>query len=535
MVVLAAVVTTRTGKLVVSRQFVEMTRMRIEGLITAFPKLLGSAGSQHTFVETENVRYLYHPQEELYLILITSKQSNIVEDLETLKLMSKLWIEYCPQPEEEEEQEIECVFDFVNAMDEVISIGYREQVSVAQVRTNMEMSSSEYRMFKELEEAKMAEAKERSRTRAAELALTAKQDKNGYSDLGKTGFGSTATGQSVGSMHNDDDKAGADGIVSDPSNFNDNFYETPTSPSAPKPKKPITKMSFKTSKGGSKANALLDALANEGENVSASTDVVAPVRSAPGGNMAVANEAVNLSVEEAATISYDEDGNFNSMQVQGRIFLQITDKDQAKVKIHIAHQASSDFQFQTHPNIKKDAFFGVADPWLMLAKEDRAFPCGNSIGILKWRYQTSDDSMSPVSVTCWPSNQGGMTHCNLEYNLTGVLPELEDFVVRIPIPGSAAHAPEIIDVDGDTTFDSRTNELLWRIDSMDGSNDNGALEFSVPQVNHQEFFPVNVNFTSPTTLCSMEVLEVVDSGNAPARFSKQCAFKVDSYQVGSLQ
>merc|ERR1712166_1400587 len=123
--------------------------------------------------------------------------------------MSKLWIEYCPQPEEEEEQEIECVFDFVNAMDEVISIGYREQVSVAQVRTNMEMSSSEYRMFKELEEAK-----ERSRTRAAELAATAKQDKNGYSALGKTGFGSTAGGQSVGSMHDDDDKAGADGIVS---------------------------------------------------------------------------------------------------------------------------------------------------------------------------------------------------------------------------------------------------------------------------------------------------------------------------------
>merc|ERR1712093_541318 len=92
MVVLAAAVTNRAGKLVVSRQFVEMTRMRIEGLITAFPKLLGGAGSQHTYVDTENVRYLYHPLEGLYLILITSKQSNIVEDLETLKLMSRLWI-----------------------------------------------------------------------------------------------------------------------------------------------------------------------------------------------------------------------------------------------------------------------------------------------------------------------------------------------------------------------------------------------------------------------------------------------------------
>ena len=39
-----------------SRQFVEMTRIRIEGLVAAFPKLLGDKGKQHTFVETENVR-----------------------------------------------------------------------------------------------------------------------------------------------------------------------------------------------------------------------------------------------------------------------------------------------------------------------------------------------------------------------------------------------------------------------------------------------------------------------------------------------
>jgi hypothetical protein len=39
-----------------------MTRVRIEGLLAAFPKLVG-AGKQHTFVETEAVRYLYQPLE----------------------------------------------------------------------------------------------------------------------------------------------------------------------------------------------------------------------------------------------------------------------------------------------------------------------------------------------------------------------------------------------------------------------------------------------------------------------------------------
>jgi hypothetical protein len=62
MVVLAISIVSKSGKALVSRQFVDMTRIRIEGLLAAFPKLLGS-GKQHTYVETENVRYVYQPME----------------------------------------------------------------------------------------------------------------------------------------------------------------------------------------------------------------------------------------------------------------------------------------------------------------------------------------------------------------------------------------------------------------------------------------------------------------------------------------
>ena len=97
-----------------------MSRLRIEGLLAAFPKLIegeqaaaakaaglvggapgggpaagasaGAAAStkQHTFVETEHVRYLYLPLEALYVLLVTNKSSNIVEDLSTLRMLSKV-------------------------------------------------------------------------------------------------------------------------------------------------------------------------------------------------------------------------------------------------------------------------------------------------------------------------------------------------------------------------------------------------------------------------------------------------------------
>ncbi|NP_001412006.1 coatomer subunit delta isoform 7 [Homo sapiens] len=199
MVLLAAAVCTKAGKAIVSRQFVEMTRTRIEGLLAAFPKLMNT-GKQHTFVETESVRYVYQPMEKLYMVLITTKNSNILEDLETLRLFSRVIPEYCRALEENEISE-HC-FDLIFAFDEIVALGYRENVNLAQIRTFTEMDSHEEKVFRAVRETQEREAKAEMRRKAKELQQARRDaERQGKKAPGFGGFGSSAvSGGSTAAM-----------------------------------------------------------------------------------------------------------------------------------------------------------------------------------------------------------------------------------------------------------------------------------------------------------------------------------------------
>ena len=172
---------TKGGKALLSRQFVEMTKSRIEGLLAAFPKLLStstassssssSSGSsttkQHTFVETESVRYVYQPMEKMYMLLITTKTSNILEDLETLRLFARVLPEYCRNMDEADI--LDNAFNLIFAFDEIVALGYRESVNLAQIRTFVEMDSHEEKVYQAVRQTQEREAKQKMREKAKEL------------------------------------------------------------------------------------------------------------------------------------------------------------------------------------------------------------------------------------------------------------------------------------------------------------------------------------------------------------------------------
>lgn len=120
-----------------------MPRSRIEALLASFPKLADS-GTQHTTVEQDNVRFVYQPLDELYMVLITNRHSNILQDIDSLHLFAQVVTSTCKNVDEREITKN--AYELLSAFDELVTLGYRENLTLSQIKTFIEMESHEERI-----------------------------------------------------------------------------------------------------------------------------------------------------------------------------------------------------------------------------------------------------------------------------------------------------------------------------------------------------------------------------------------------------
>lgn len=107
--------------------------------------------------------------------------------------------------------------------------------------------------------------------------------------------------------------------------------------------------------------------------------------------------SVHIVIKEQLTLSLLRDGGVESMELKGDMNLQITDPEFSHVKLKLS-PPSSDFalQFKQHPNVAKFVP-GAKDRIVHLKDTSKAFPVGQSLAVLKWRYTGTDESLVPLS------------------------------------------------------------------------------------------------------------------------------------------
>ncbi|KAI0652552.1 hypothetical protein C8Q79DRAFT_1100874 [Trametes meyenii] len=530
MVVLAASICTKGGKAVISRQFRDMSRARIESLLASFPKLIPT-GTQHTSVETADVRYVYQPLEDLYILLITNKASNILQDIETLHLFARVVSDLCRSADQREI--LKNAFELLGAFDEIVSLGYREQVNLMQVRSILEMESHEEKIQEIIARNKEAEAKEELKRRAKQLEMQRREQQRRAAAGGPSGGGYLGGGISGYAPVPQREYTPPAPIR--------NASPAPSSRRAPAFKGSGMKLGGKRTQ----QSALLDALGGEAllsEDMSApgtpavshTPELAAP--SAPknerGSVPAVQAESVHVVVKEFLNLEISREGGLNQLELRGDMNLQISDSALARVKLALAPAPASygpELQFKQHPNVAK--FASNRDRVIALKDPSRSFPVGQPLAVLKWRYSGKDETYVPLSINCWPTpSNDGTCDVNIEYELEADHVALHDVVISIPLPDGSY--PTVSSHSGEWALNPSSHSLDWSIPLINADERSGSLEFSVGGDDTGVFFPVKVSFVGEGSVAGVHLASVtqVDGGDE-VTYSEDATVVVENYTV----
>ncbi|KAL3929545.1 MAG: hypothetical protein SGBAC_012163 [Bacillariaceae sp.] len=513
-----------------------MNRLRVEGLLAAFPKLVGHA-KQHTYVETDSVRYVYQPLENnLYLLLVTTKASNIVEDLGTLRLLAKVVPDVAGGLQEHTINEN--AFELIFAFDEVLtSGGYKEEATLSSIHTNLVMDSHEEKIHKALQQSKedAARAEMQKKAKTLQEQKMAQQRQTFLSGQapsgslgGMEGFGGGGAPSQAGMF---DQFQGIEQQA--PTQQEYNPYASLQKSAAPvAAPKVLAKSGMKLSMGkGGKKDSLMAAMAVEdnllpvggkggGMDFGFGAPAVAPPPAAP-------STPLSLILEEKISVNMNREGGVESCEVKGILNLTAnTDAGAAAVIAVNKTQLPSSFNYATHPKVDKKIY---EQKGVLALKGGKAFPVARSVGVLRWSYNNED--AAPISINCWPEDEGsGRITVSIEMELTRTDLVLHD--VNILLPLGTTEPPAIESIDGQYKHDPNSGMMCWHFDVVDSNtNSSGSLEFSVAGNDSDAFFPIQIGFRSQTLLCPIAITGVTDtSSGSRVPNDISMSFVPDKYQ-----
>ncbi|KAJ4859956.1 hypothetical protein V8C43DRAFT_278700 [Trichoderma afarasin] len=509
MVVLAASICTRGGKAVLSRQFREMPRSRIEALLASFPKLADS-GTQHTIVEQDNVRFVYQPLDELYMVLITNRQSNILQDIDSLHLFAQVVSSTCKTLDEREI--VRNAYELLSAFDELVTLGYRENLTISQIRTFLEMESHEERIQEIIARNKELEATEERKRKAKQLEMQRKESaRSGRPAAPRTPVYPTYTPPS---------QPAASAYDSYEAEKNKTFNK----PSTLKAKGMQLGKKSKTTDIFEKVRGDLGAGADDAPLITPTPAAAAEPESRI--STTLDRDAIHVTIAETISAKLSREGAVNSIAINGDLTLRVSDPSLTKIKLGLHAIPSHGAQFRPHPNVDRNLF--NSSKVLQMSNAARGFPVNQGVGLLRWRAspKADDASACPITFTVWINKDSDKYNITVEYELTGG-DALRDVGVVIPYQGS-----EPVVSSFDASYEVSGDTLEWNIGSVDDENPSGSFEFEAESNDENDFFPMTIRFNKTTPFVDVDVTSVsLIEENEEVTFSKDVKSAADNYLV----
>lgn len=505
MSILAASVSTRGGKALLSRQFLEISGENLQEMLSGLSELRQNSSLQHTTIENSKFRYIYEPLEDLYVVLITDLGSNILQDIKTLRLLAQCIKSQVP--EIDERHIVEEAFSIIDAFDEVVSMGLSENLTLSQVETFLQMESHEEKIQEIIERNKQLEAAEERKKKAKLLEAQRKM-----SHGPRMGFPDASPYSRM---------------------------ETPIMPSFTQPTPVPTFEQPSLSRFSEKKAAAPKGKGLKLGKVKQSRDAVplladlepVPSHATPASKPSSQPQAIDRGTEvvisENIHVEMSRDGSVRSSRAEGKLTLFAGDREHSRLRIKVSGSGASNSK--PHPKMDRSLFSSSGVLGLKNAQEE--FPANNVL-LVKWNV---DNVEVPIKFSCWVSEASdpGFVNVTLEYEVveSACSGQLQNVTVAVPLPTSNAHV-----LDPSSNFEQFDDQIIWTIPSAGpGETAAGSFEFTAEADSEDDFYPIRVAFgvvDSDESFGHLDVDEVIEiPSESPLDFSKAIEARSDNYII----
>ena len=502
------------------------------------------------------MRYVYHPVDSLYLVAVTTKHSNIVEDIETVRQLAEILPAQLPNYAVLDESTVAShAFSLLFAVDELISAGgHREHISASAVAANLAMESHEETLAIMIKKSREEDAARASARRAAELqrARRAQMAAGGSSVLQNAMAVSSDDRMQSGASPSGGPSSGKYGAVSSASmasssgaaRASGNAYSGSSQPQSSPAAASKLPASIGQRMDGMRLGSRKAAPEDSAAAVMAEAGITAPVRRANEGSAlgvdatsaamsaaaaaaaAAATEAISVSISEHISVAMTSDGAVD-MATTGSVAVKCAPQA-VQARVQLTGAALPGCKVQNNPNTDKDAW--VSEQAIAL-REGKVFPANTAITAVRWRRASKNLDDVPLGLNVWPEDDGmGGTTLSVEYTLQGgASVTLRDVVVTLPPGSSGSGAPDISVCDGEArAVDGR---LVWTIGDVSQGNSAGELACTLSGVSPESCFPVTVSFSAAQPLSGLAALHASAPDGQELRMKVASELVVDKYVV----
>lgn len=480
MVVLSVALGSREGKLLLSRNYADISRTLVEDCVKSLPRLI-KEGQQHTYVDHNNLRLNYLPMDKLYLISISDKNSNILEDIEIVRTLQNILTQVLSSGINER-QVCDNSIDLILAIDDVISLGHRNICSESMVLSALEMESSNEKMHNAMMDTRVKAAKKKADAFLKEMKKKKKKGEESPLDFGGSGSGSGPVTGGGGSSVDD---------VLGNARTEEEEKQEKAKKSKVLGKKGLTlgakKKKQRIREAKEKQKALQKALKEDEDD------------SVPFNPL---DASVSFKHQETISGELDKEGKMSSFAVKGNLSFMINNPQKQRIAVLIDKPKMNEkVKLKVPPSFNKDAWKN--DYVIIPRNENLKLNIRTKIPAVKYNFSKSKGQYMPFTLSIWFTD--GSLSMEVEFN--GQQSWTKKITnVRFKIPGVEGE-PEVEDtIESSFHYSEEDSECVWTIPELSEDNEDASIILNFgDSVAEEDLYPWSVDFELPQPFVSLQV------------------------------